>query len=156
MEQQSEQPATNDITNGGIENGHQEAPQKDETSVDEKDTSPARSEGSQEGIQLSKIKIITRRHVDDGEEESGDDDEEEEEEPEEEIKPKKMVKKKKKKKVAKPAEVLTKTLGQAIRLITEKKEKERQKIKQQEIRKMALEQKKRQELAGPSRVLIHM
>ena len=32
-----------------------------------------------------------------------------------------MVKKKKKKKVAKPAEVLTKTLAQAIRLINEQK-----------------------------------
>jgi len=41
-------------------------------------------------------------------------------------------------------------------MINEQKEKERQKIKKEAIRKMALEQKKRQEIAGPGRVLIHI
>ena len=54
------------------------------------------SEGNNEGkIQISQIKIITKHHVDSEEETE--------------------------KKIAKPAEVLTKTLAQAIRLINEQK-----------------------------------
>jgi len=144
-------PEMNGVANGHVENGQEEAPPTIELPTEEK--SREGSVGSQEGIQLSAIKIITKHHQsEDEEEESGDD------EPEEEVKPKKMTKKKKKKKavaVAQPAEVLTSTLAKAIRLINEKKDKEKHKIKQAEIRKMALDQKKRQEIAGPGRVLIH-
>jgi hypothetical protein len=150
MEQQNGEP----VLNGHTENGEEEGAAKSvELPTEQK--SREGSVGSQEGIQLSAIKIITRHDdTEEEEEESGDDDEDKEQE--EEIKPKKKIKKKKKKKVAQPAEVLTSTLAKAIRLINEKKEKERQKIKQAEIRKMALEQKKRQEIAGPARVLIHI
>jgi len=148
MEQQNGEP----VLNGHTENGEEEGAAKS-VELPNEQKSREGSVGSQEGIQLSAIKIITRHDdTEEEEEESGDDDEEKEEE----IKPKKMVKKKKKKKVAQPAEVLTSTLAKAIRLINEKKEKERQKIKQAEIRKMALEQKKKQEIAGPARVLIHI
>ena len=101
-------------------NGHteNEAPQSLELPTEQK--SREGSVGSQEGIQLSAIKIITRHDdSEEEEEESGDDDEEKE--PEEEVKPKRMVKKKKKKAPAQPAEVLTSTLAKAIRLINEKK-----------------------------------
>lgn len=108
--------------------------------------------GSQEGIQLSEIKIITKHHDSEEEEEDSDDDSENEEE----IKPKKKVKRKKVKREAQPADVVVSTLAKAIRMINEQKEKERQKIKKEAIRKMALEQKKRQEIAGPGRVLIHI
>merc|ERR1719361_2741780 len=53
-------------------------------------------------------------------------------------------KKKKKKRGAKKADktmILTKTFGQAIRLINEQKEREKLKQRQEEIRQMALEQK---------------
>ena len=104
--------------NGHTENGHEEAPQSVELPTEQK--SREGSVGSQEGIQLSAIKIITRHDdSEEEEEESGDDDEEKEPE-EEEVKPKRMVKKKKKK-VAQPAEVLTSTLAKAMRLINEKK-----------------------------------
>jgi len=108
--------------------------------------------GSQEGIQLSEIKIITKHHDSEEEEEDSDEDSENEEE----IKPKKKVKRKKVKREAQPADVVVSTLAKAIRMINEQKEKERQKIKKEAIRKMALEQKKRQEIAGPGRVLIHV
>jgi hypothetical protein len=108
--------------------------------------------GSQEGIQLSEIKIITKHHESEEEEEDSDEDSENEEE----IKPKKKVKRKKVKREAQPADVVVSTLAKAIRMINEQKEKERQKIKKEAIRKMALEQKKRQEIAGPGRVLIHI
>lgn len=150
------QPKENGFANGhtennrenegkdGLANGHTENSRENEREG---------STGSQEGIQLSAIKIITK-HIESEEEE--EDDSDEESEPEEEVKPKKMVKKKKKKAPAKPAEVLTTTLSKALRMINEQKEKERRKIKQAEIRKMALEQKRRQEIAGPPRVLIHI
>jgi len=114
------------------------------------------SAGSQEGIQLSAIKIITRH---DDEEEEEEEEEESGSEAEEEIKPKKTVKKKKKgnkEEIKEPAEVLTHVLAKAIRQINTQKEKERQKLRQAEIRKMALEQKRKQELAGPPKVTIHM
>lgn len=77
------------------------------------------SAGSQEGIQLSAIKIITR-HDDEEEEEE---EEESDSEAEEEVKPKKTVKRKKKGKneVKAPAEVLTHVLAKAIRTINEQK-----------------------------------
>merc|ERR1712223_846683 len=110
------------------------------------------SAGSQEGIQLSAIKIITRH---DDEEEEEEEEEESGSEAEEEIKPKKTVKKKKKgnkEEIKEPAEVLTHVLAKAIRQINTQKEKERQKLRQAEIRKMALEQKRKQELADAQRL----
>merc|ERR1712062_223894 len=63
----------------------------------------------------------------------------------------------KKKKVDKTM-VLTKTFGQALRLINEQKIKEEQKAKHEKIRNMALEQKARQEQAGRggAHVIIHI
>merc|ERR1711928_114828 len=72
------------------------------------------------------------------------------------------TKKKKKKKVKKnkvdKTMVLTKTFGQALRLINEQKIKEEQKAKHEKIRSMALEQKARQEQAGRggAHVIIHI
>jgi len=139
--------------NGHVENGVEDAPQTADAPTEQR--SREGSAGSQEGIQLSAIKIITRH---DDEEEEEEEEEESDSEPEEDVKPKKMVKKKKKAKneVKAPAEVLTSCLAKAIRSINEQKEKERNKLRQAEIRKMALEQKRRQELAGPPRVTIHM
>jgi len=135
--------------NGHVENGVEGAPE-----ASNEQRSREGSAGSQEGIQLSAIKIITR-HDDEEEEEE---EEESDSEAEEEVKPKKTVKRKKKGKneVKAPAEVLTHVLAKAIRTINEQKEKERQKLRQAEIRKMALEQKRKQELAGPPKVTIHM
>jgi len=105
-------------------------------------------------ILLSQIKVIVK-HQSDSEEEGSD--EEAEKKPK-----KKMVKKKKKKGAAKnkeepasPAEILTKTLAQAMRLINEKKEKERQKQKKEEIRRLALQQKERKEGMSNPRVILH-
>merc|ERR1711893_230218 len=105
--------------NGVVENGVEAAPE-----VAQEQRSREGSAGSQEGIQLSAIKIITR-HDDEEEEEE---EEESDSEDEEEVKPKKTVKRKKKgKNEAKaPAEVLTHVLAKAIRTINEQKEKERQ------------------------------
>jgi len=136
--------------NGVVENGVEAAPE-----VAQEQRSREGSAGSQEGIQLSAIKIITRH---DDEEEEEEEEESDSEAEEEEVKPKKTVKRKKKGKneVKAPAEVLTHVLAKAIRTINEQKEKERQKLRQAEIRKMALEQKRKQELAGPPKVTIHM
>lgn len=108
------------------------------------------SSGS-DNIQLSTIQVIIK-HQSESEDESEEDSDEEEE------KPKKKVVKKKKKKSNKvnPAEVLTKTLAQAIRLINEQKEKERQKARKEEIRRLALEQKQRMDNAGAQRVILHV
>ena len=73
--------------------------------------------GSQEGIQLSEIKIITKHHDSEEEEEDSDEDSENEEE----IKPKKKVKRKKVKREAQPADVVVSTLAKAIRMINEQK-----------------------------------
>merc|ERR1711874_920296 len=67
---------------------------------------------------------------------------------EEEETPKKKKKKKRKKNKVDKTMVLTKTFGQALRLINEQKIKEEQKAKHEKIRNMALEQKARQEQAG--------
>jgi len=139
--------------NGVVENGVEAAPEVAEEQKEQR--SREGSAGSQEGIQLSAIKIITRHDEEEEEEEEEESDSEAEEE---EVKPKKTVKRKKKGKneVKAPAEVLTHVLAKAIRTINEQKEKERQKLRQAEIRKMALEQKRKQELAGPPKVTIHM
>jgi len=104
-------------------------------------------------ILLSQIKVIVKHHTDS-----------EAESEEEEKKPKKKMVKKKKKKSKKaaeaeatPADILTKTLAQAMRLINEKKEKERQKQKKEEIRRLALQQKERREgISGNPRVILHI
>ena len=113
---QNGEPELNGVPNGNVENGHEEAPPVVELPAEEK--SREGSVGSQDGIQISQIKIITKLHESEEEEEDSGDDEEEKEP---EVKPKKMVKKKKKKKVAQPAEVLTSTLAKAIRMINEQK-----------------------------------
>jgi len=106
-------------------------------------------------ILLSQIKVIVKHHSDSEEEAS---------EEEVEKKPKKKTVKKKKKKggagknkevPASPAEILTKTLAQAMRLINEQKEKERQKQKKEEIRRLALQQKERKEGMSNPRVILH-
>jgi len=115
-------------------------------------TSRKTSTGSGD-ILLSQIKVIVKHHEEseDGECES---------EAEAEKKPKKKGKKKKKKAAAtpavNPAEILTKTLAQAMRLINEQKEKERQKLKKEEIRRLALQQKERKEGMGNPRVILHI
>jgi len=79
----------------------------------------------------------------------------------EEVKPKKKMQKKKKKaekKKVDPSEVIVRTFGQALRLINEQKQREKHRLKQEEIRNMALEQKARQEQAGrgTAPVIIHI
>ena len=51
--------------------------------------------------------------------------------------------------------LLTKTIGQALRLINEQKERERKRKREEEIRQMALEQKARQANCGRAPVIIH-
>ena len=103
------------MQNGVVENGVEAAPE-----VAQEQRSREGSAGSQEGIQLSAIKIITRH---DDEEEEEEEEESDSEAEEEEVKPKKTVKRKKKGKneVKAPAEVLTHVLAKAIRTINEQK-----------------------------------
>ena len=103
------------MQNGVVENGGETAPE-----VAEEQRFREGSAGSQEGIQLSAIKIITRH---DDEEEEEEEEESDSEAEEEEVKPKKTVKRKKKGKneVKAPAEVLTHVLAKAIRTINEQK-----------------------------------
>jgi len=75
--------------NGHVENGVEETPQTAEAPTEQR--SREGSAGSDQGIQLSAIKIITR-HDDEEEEEE---EEESDSEPEEEVKPKKIKKKRK-------------------------------------------------------------
>jgi len=102
---------------------------------------------------IAPIEVIIPADLSDAEDESDS-----EAEAEESRKKVKKTKKKKdgKKKMDKTL-ILTKTMGQALRLINEQKQKAMQKEKEEKIRNMALEQKARQNQAGRGGpVLIHI
>merc|ERR1712223_131224 len=103
-------------------------------------TSPTNSDG--EGLIIAPIEVIIPGVYSDDESEKEDD----------------IKKKKRKKNKVDKTMVLTKTFGQALRLINEQKIREKQKAKQEEIRNMALEQKARREQAGRAGapVIIHI
>jgi len=129
----------------------------DVTVEDESSSEPSAERKTSTGsgdIQLSSIQVIVRgRSCGD----AGDEDSQEEEEEEEKPKKKKKVTKRKSNGKPEPtaAEVLTKTLAQALRLINEQKEKEKQKERKEAIRQMALAQKEKMESLGAPRVILH-
>ena len=112
-------------------------------------TSPTNGSDN-DGLIIAPIQVIIPADLSDD-----DSEEEKEEKPRE----KKMKKKKQKQSKVDKTMVLTKTFGQALRLINEQKQREKHRAKQEEIRNMALEQKARREQGGrpgSAAVIIHI